>query len=80
MILLTGSTGFIGSFMIKYFENKNIGYKSISRSKNHKPNNFQINLDESVDISSILDGVDVVIHAAAKAHVLNEFDYAHSSE
>ena len=80
MILLTGSTGFIGSFMIKYFEKKNIGYKSVSRSKNPKPNNFQINLDESVDLSSILDGVDVIIHAAAKAHVLNEFDYAHSSE
>lgn len=80
MILLTGSTGFIGSFMIKYFEKKNIGYKSVSRSKNPKPNNFQINLDESVDLSSILDGVDVIIHAAAKAHVLNEYDSMHALE
>jgi nucleoside-diphosphate-sugar epimerase len=73
MLLLTGSSGFIGSFMSRYFESHNIQYKSISRSNSPNPNHFQIDLKKHTHLYEILDGVDMVIHAAAKAHVMNEF-------
>jgi nucleoside-diphosphate-sugar epimerase len=80
MILLTGSSGFIGSFISQYFERYNIQYKSICRSKSPNSNNFQIDLNEHSHLYDILDGVDTVIHAAAKAHVMNEFHSDHMNE
>jgi len=73
MILLTGSSGFIGSFISRYFERHNIQYKSISRSNSLNPTHFQIDLKKHTYLHDILDGVEMVIHAAAKAHVMNEF-------
>lgn len=80
MILLTGSSGFIGSFMSRYFEKHNIQYKSISRSNSLNSNHFQIDINEHTYLYDILEGVDTVIHAAAKAHVMNEFHSDHKKE
>lgn len=80
MILLTGSTGFIGSFLCNFFNINNIQFKSISRSDNSQPNNFKIDLNEHTDLHDLLKNTDVVIHTAAKAHAMDQLEPHHLNE
>lgn len=61
-ILLTGANGFLGSFIMKEFENYNI--KGLSRGHS------DINVDLSKLSPVFNDSFDLVIHAAGKAHFL----------
>jgi GlcNAc-P-P-Und epimerase len=63
-ILLTGSTGFLGSYILNFFENKN--YKVIKVGRSLKSD---IYIDLSLNKLSKID-VDYVIHVAGKAHVI----------
>jgi nucleoside-diphosphate-sugar epimerase len=61
-ILLTGSNGFLGSYISKYFRNSAHEITTLSRS------NADLNLDLN-KITQFIDGsFDLVIHAAGKAH------------
>ncbi|MDA9799988.1 NAD-dependent epimerase/dehydratase family protein [Gammaproteobacteria bacterium] len=80
MILLTGSTGFIGSFLCNFFNINNIQFKSTSRSDNSQPNNFKIDLNEHTDLHDLLKNTDVVIHTAAKAHAMDQLEPHHLNE
>ncbi len=72
MILLTGSSGFIGKAIFKYLVDSGVSFKSLSRKANQytvKENtHYCIEMNGSSDFSGILYDVDTVIHAAGKAH------------
>ena len=66
MILLTGSSGFLGYSIIKNLTNKNISFLSIGR-------NIQSDIvcDLSIKIPLINNGtIDLAVHAAGKAHFI----------
>ena len=75
-ILLTGSTGFVGSALV--FELKKLpGYRFVSAVRSAvSPASDDVvvvgNIDGTRDYSSALIGVNVVVHAAARAHVMRD--------
>ncbi len=70
MILVTGATGFIGSYLISEFEKNNFDYRVVCRtlSKHYK---FKFQVD-SIDSETCWDGafenVSTVVHLAGLAH------------
>jgi len=63
-ILLTGSSGFLGSYILDFFNNRN--YKLIKVGRSIKSD---IKIDLSISKLSKID-VDYVIHVAGKAHII----------
>ena len=63
-ILLTGSSGFLGSYILDFLKNKNYEVIKVGRSVNS-----DINIDLSLNKLSKIH-VDCVIHVAGKAHVI----------
>lgn len=63
-ILLTGSSGFLGGYILHFLENKNYEVIKVGRSLKS-----DINIDLSLNKLSKID-VDYVIHVAGKAHVM----------
>lgn len=72
-ILITGATGFVGSLLVKKLEEIGLSYIAPSRS-------FDASLDLSqyvgdigpdTDWISVLSGVEVVIHLAARTHIMS---------
>ena len=63
-ILLTGSSGFLGKYILNFLENENYEVIKVGRSLTS-----DINIDLSLNKLSKID-VDYVIHAAGKAHVV----------
>jgi len=77
-ILVTGATGFVGSRVIKRLQsNKKNSLVAVVRKKNTKLNNdvgtiIISDLNEFVPWEKYLTDVDVIIHTAARVHVLND--------
>lgn len=75
-ILLTGATGFLGSRLIEVLYTKpNTSLTCVVRSGNQSVcmNTVSIDgLDGDVDLSGSLDNQKVVIHTAARAHIMKE--------
>lgn len=71
-ILLTGSSGFVGSEVLRQLDAKEV--RLLSRNDPQKTNYVfcKGEINGSADYSSCLRGVDIVIHLAARAHVMNE--------
>ena len=70
-ILLTGAAGFVGSYLLTQL--KDIDVSLILRNKDVAGYKTRIaDLNESIDLSNELNGVDVVIHCAARAHIMND--------
>ena len=69
-VLLTGSSGFLGSEILKYFIHNNIDIKTLGRSIS---NNIQIDLAK--DTYNINTNFDLIIHAAGKAHDNNNYTF-----
>ena len=63
-ILLTGGSGFLGSYILGFLKNKNYEVIKVGRSVKS-----DINIDLSLNKLSKID-VDYVIHVAGKAHVI----------
>ena len=63
-ILLTGSSGFLGSYILDFLKNKNYEVIKVGRSVKS-----DINIDLSLNKLSKID-VDYVIHVAGKAHLI----------
>jgi len=70
-ILLTGGSGFVGSALLQHtaFDDA----VSVGRSCPNNCRNFVYRtLDSTTDYSELLNDVDIVVHVAARAHVLEE--------
>jgi nucleoside-diphosphate-sugar epimerase len=71
-ILLTGATGFIGKSLSSVLEASSHNLISVVRSQVSTPHVIVPNIDGDTDWSNILPGIDVVIHLAARVHVMRE--------
>lgn len=77
MILLTGATGFVGSAFLQDCLAKNIACTAAVRSHSAKfstqvPQAVVGDLSATQNWSQALQGVDVVVHCAARAHVMKD--------
>ncbi|MCL2919633.1 NAD-dependent epimerase/dehydratase family protein [Shewanella litorisediminis] len=70
MNLVTGANGFLGSRLLYHFNKKGIKYIAAVRNDNtHLKNCVSVgNIDGQTDWFHALDGVDCIIHCAARAH------------
>jgi nucleoside-diphosphate-sugar epimerase len=77
-ILVTGVNGFVGSHLFNPALMPNSYLRGISRQNLFLPQNSNLatiridNIDAETNWSEALDAVDVVIHLAARAHMLND--------
>ncbi len=77
-VLVTGSTGFIGTSLIERLLKDQFSVSVSIRNSHIKEFNPDVNLITMGDMTSSLDwghalqGVDVIIHLAARAHILND--------
>ena len=79
MILITGSTGYVGSHISEFFDQKkieyigidNLSYSYMQNVRNNKKH-FKIDISDSKKICKIFRkfNIDLVIHAAASSYVL----------
>lgn len=75
-VLLTGASGFVGKAVLKTAQQRSLKIRPVFRSmdsaKGHPEAVLVSGLDGAADWSQALKGVDVVIHAAARAHIMRE--------
>ena len=70
-ILLTGASGFVGSRLLAQLVEDNVrtlGRKAVEQSPCH----FSIEMDKMPDYSDCLKGVEVIVHSAARAHIMKD--------
>jgi nucleoside-diphosphate-sugar epimerase len=78
VILLTGSTGFVGSAFLTSLHNiSEYRVLSVVRSTRNlgsaQTESVVVgSIDGSTDYSAVVTGVDVVVHAAARAHIMRD--------
>jgi len=75
-VLLTGSTGFVGSALLAELK-KLPEFRVVAAVRTAvSPASGDVvvvgNIDGTTDYSSVLNGVDVVVHAAARAHIMRD--------
>ncbi|MDF2418363.1 NAD-dependent epimerase/dehydratase family protein [Acinetobacter beijerinckii] len=74
-VLITGSTGFLGKFLCQYLSDKDYSVIAHTRtpqiSSHSKIENINFDLNENLEELD-LNGVQIVIHCAGRAHVMNE--------
>ncbi|AYG67902.1 MULTISPECIES: SDR family oxidoreductase [unclassified Rhizobium] len=71
MILVTGATGFVGQALCAELSRRQVDYRPVSRSPRQ---GFVVSgaIGGDTDWSAALAGVDIVMHLAARVHVMNE--------
>jgi UDP-glucose 4-epimerase len=66
-VLVTGSTGFVGSHVVREFIG--LGYEVIGISRSETSNLHRVkNISGNTDWSDVLEGVEIIIHCAAAVH------------
>jgi nucleoside-diphosphate-sugar epimerase len=83
-VLLTGASGFVGKAVLKTAQQRSMKIRPVFRSmdsaKGHSEAVLVPELDGAADWSQALKGVDVVIHAAARAHIMRDEAHAPLAE
>jgi len=73
-ILLTGANGFIGTHLCNELSNRNVGFRATARNANE--NNYadflSCDLETTDSLDQLMDGCDIVIHLAGRAHVTSD--------
>jgi len=71
MMLITGAGGFVGTSLVSELAKRRMPYRAVTRRR--AQNSFVIpDIDGRTDWTAALQGVDVVVHLAARAHVIHE--------
>jgi nucleoside-diphosphate-sugar epimerase len=75
-ILITGVSGFVGKVLLKRLTQDHLAVRSVLRQQNQNFNQIEHllmpSMSESSDWRNALEGCDVVIHLAARVHVMDE--------
>ncbi|MES9828518.1 MAG: NAD-dependent epimerase/dehydratase family protein [Candidatus Thiodiazotropha sp.] len=75
-ILVTGANGFVGEHLCRYMLSRGYGVRAVLRQRSpHWQLCEQVavgDIDGATDWSSALDGMDTVVHLAARVHVMRE--------
>lgn len=80
-ILITGASGFVGSSLLRRLGNENYYLRAAVRKRiGRNGNNLPVNVDQvevpslsgTTDYSIALDDIDIVVHLAARTHVMKE--------
>lgn len=75
-ILITGANGFIGQALLEFFSNSDpsIKIRAVARKIASCPSNIELivvdDITHNTDWQHVLMGVDVIIHLAARVHVM----------
>lgn len=73
-VLVTGASGFVGSAVLRALESDS-DFQPIGASREASPSSLRLlspELGQRADWSELVRGVDVVVHCAARAHVMGE--------
>jgi UDP-glucose 4-epimerase len=73
-ILVTGANGFIGAHLCQELSNRNISFRSTARNsnKNHYIDFISCDLETTESLNHLMDGCDIVVHLAGRAHVTSD--------
>ena len=72
-VLLSGATGFVGGKVLRSLDAFNVNVMGRSKPELVNSDNFfQSEINSSTDYSNALNSVDIVIHSAARVHVMND--------
>jgi len=73
-VLVTGATGFVGTHLCEYLEVKDFSFrKAVRRNVDGDEQAIVVgDIDGQTDWSQALDGIEVVVHLAARVHIMLE--------
>ena len=74
-ILITGASGFIGRNLCRSFAEQGIAFRAVVRNLRkaaYGSSAVAINIDGRTDWIEVLEGVEVIVHLAARVHVMQE--------
>jgi UDP-glucose 4-epimerase len=71
-ILLTGASGFVGNALLGALDPEHLSILGRRQAKGKFKAFFQADIAAKTDYSAALKGIDVIIHSAARVHVMDE--------
>ena len=73
-IVITGSTGFVGRHLLSHFLKTKHNITALVRNQltSSDITYYQYSLNETFDFSSMFENIDVIIHCAARVHVMKD--------
>lgn len=73
-ILVTGANGFIGAHLCQELSHRKISFRATARNsnENHYIDFVSCDLETTASLIQLMDGCDVVVHLAGRAHVTND--------
>ena len=73
-ILITGANGFIGTHLCNELSNRNIGFRATARNANENSyaDFVSCDLETTESLNQLMDGCDIVIHLAGRAHMTSD--------
>ncbi|MBH0044859.1 SDR family oxidoreductase [Pseudoalteromonas sp. NZS11_1] len=70
--MLTGYSGFVGNYLVEQLQNSKCQLHLLGRKQSSYGTVFKYNLDESSLYNDAVEHVDVVIHCAARVHIMDD--------
>jgi nucleoside-diphosphate-sugar epimerase len=73
-VLITGANGFIGTHLCHELSNRNVGFRATARSANENDyaDFVHCDLETTESLHQLIDGCDIVVHLAGRAHVTSD--------
>ena len=73
-ILITGANGFIGTHLCSELSNRNISFRATARNANENAyaDFMGCDLETTESLNQLMDGCDIVIHLAGRAHTTSD--------